>query len=41
MRKNRPPRKRNKTARKKAKMKARVLRKKRLSPHGQRGGKIR
>ncbi len=36
MRKNRPPRNRNKTARKRAALKARVKRRKAKSPHGRR-----
>jgi hypothetical protein len=36
MRKNRPPRNRRKTARKRAAMKARVKRRKAKSPHGKR-----
>lgn len=41
VRKNRPPRKRNKTAKYRAAKKLRVLRKKAKSPHGRRGGIIR
>lgn len=41
VRKNRPPRKRNKTARYRAQKKLRVLRRRRAQPHGKRGGIIR
>jgi len=41
VRKNRPPRKRNKTARYRAKKKLRVVRRKSASSHGKRGGSIR
>lgn len=41
VRKNRPPRNRRKTAKYRAGKKARVLRKRRKSPHGKRGGILR
>ncbi len=41
VRKNRPPRKRNKTAKYRAKKKLRVVRRKAASSHGKRGGRIR
>lgn len=41
VRKNRPPRKRNKTAKYRAKKKLRVTRRKAASSHGKRGGRTR
>ncbi len=41
VRKNRPPRKRNKTAKYRAKKKLRVVRRKSHSSHGKRGGTLR
>jgi hypothetical protein len=41
VRKNRPARKRNKTAKYRAKKKLRVVRRKNASSHGKRGGRIR
>ncbi len=41
VRKNRPARKRRKTARLRAQKKLRVLRRRSASPHGKRGGKVR
>lgn len=41
VRKNRPPRNRRKTAKYRAAKKARVVRKRKKSPHGKRGGIIR
>ncbi len=41
VRKNRPPRKRNKTAKYRAKKKLRVIRRRSQSSHGKRGGRAR